>query len=323
MGDGKASFADRVSASIGVASAGDGETTAEQLVHDADIAMYATRRQRSPSIGGLDPRYGDRMEDALSGAADRGELQLQYQPIVSSGDGNVIDFEALVRWASPEHGLISPGVLIPLADRCGLGSEVGAWVLGRAWTDHERWMPEDGTLSMSVNVSADELMSVGFVNTVDSALSGAAFDSSLLTLEISERAFLRDSERALIVLNDLKGIGVTLALDNFGTGVSSLRQVQRYPLDIVKLDRHVIAALHRDAATRAIVTAVAGLAHSLGMTVVADGIEIVEQHHHVTRLGCDACQGFYFARPMLASSLANLIQTHPDTRDIRLPITQP
>jgi EAL domain-containing protein (putative c-di-GMP-specific phosphodiesterase class I) len=263
------------------------------------------------------------MEDALSGAADRGEVQLQYQPIVSSGDGNVIDFEALVRWASPEHGLISPGVLIPLADRCGLGSEVGAWVLGRAWTDHERWMPEDGTLSMSVNVSADELMSVGFVNTVDSALSGAAFDSSLLTLEISERAFLRDSERALIVLNDLKGIGVTLALDNFGTGVSSLRQVQRYPLDIVKLDRHVIAALHRDAATRAIVTAVAGLAHSLGMTVVADGIEIVEQHHHVTRLGCDACQGFYFARPMLASSLANLIQTHPDTRDIRLPITQP
>jgi EAL domain-containing protein (putative c-di-GMP-specific phosphodiesterase class I) len=175
---------------------------------------------------------------------------------------------------------------------------------------------------MSVNVSARELMSAGFANVVAAALNGASSDARLLILEVSERAFLRDSERALIVLNHLKEIGVTLALDNFGTGVSSLSHVQRYPLDGVKLDRQVTAALHRDAATRAVMTAVTGLAHSLGMSVVSEGIETVEQGHHVTGLGCDSCQGFYFARPMPASSIARLIQAHPDKGAIRLPTPQ-
>jgi EAL domain-containing protein (putative c-di-GMP-specific phosphodiesterase class I) len=192
-------------------------------------------------------------------------------------------------------------------------------VLERAWADRQRSDSQAPGLAMSVNVSAHELMSAGFANVVATALSGASSDASLLILEVSERAFLRDSERALIVLNDLKDIGVTLALDNFGTGFSSLSHVQHYPLDAIKVDRQVIAALYRDAATRAVMTAVTGLAHSLGMSVVSEGVETVEQRQHVTRLGCDSCQGFYFARPMAATSLAQLIQADPETGAIRLP----
>jgi len=307
-----------VSASIGVAFGGDGKKSPEQLLDDADIAMYATKRRRSGGRRGLDLQPNG-LEAALSGAADRGELQLEYQPIVAAADGTVTGVEALVRWAHPERGLISPGVLIPLAEQCGLVREIGEWVLRRAWSDRARWDGNGTTLAMSVNVSAHELMSAGFANTVASTVNRSSLHASLLTLEVSEHAFLRDSERALIVLRDLMDIGVTLALDNFGTGLSSLRHIQRYPLSTVKIDRQVIAALYRDASTRAVMTAVTGLAHSLGMSVVSEGVETAEQRRHVTRLGCDSCQGFYFARPMPASSLASLIQAHHDTGAVRLP----
>jgi len=316
-----------VSASIGIAFGGDGRQTPEQLVHDSDVAMYATKRGSVAASEMVYMRHptaqpGEGMEDALYGAADRGELYLDYQPIVAAADGRLIGVEALVRWAHPERGLISPRTLIPLAEHCGLITEVGRWVLGRAWSDRQRYGSQEAGLAMSVNVSAHELMSAGFASVVANVLGGASTDAKLLILELNERALLTDGERALMVLNDLKDIGVTLALDNFGTGLSSLSHVQRYPLDAIKVDRQVIATLYRDAATRAVMTAVTGLAHSLGMSVVSEGVETVGQRRHVTRLGCDSCQGFYFARPMPASSLATLIETDPGAGVIRLPTQQ-
>jgi diguanylate cyclase len=208
----------------------------------------------------------------------------------------------------PDRGLLPPSVLVPLAERCGLIGEVGQWVLRQAWSDQRGWNRDGAQLALSVNVSAHELMSAGFAHRVATALR-----------EISERAFVRDGDRARIVLNDLKEIGVRLALDNFGTGFSSLNHLRRYPIDTISVDRQFVAVLHRDAATRAVMGALIGLAHDLGMTVTSEGVETSEQHRDVTTFGCDSCQGFYFARPMPASTLAHLIRPNGHPTAIHLP----
>jgi EAL domain-containing protein (putative c-di-GMP-specific phosphodiesterase class I) len=159
---------------------------------------------------------------------------------------------------------------------------------------------------MSVNVSVHQLMLAGFAASVAAVLATDHTDPRLLTLEMTESVFIRDAERALVVLHDLKDIGVLLAIDDFGTGYSSLSYLGQFPVDIVKLDRSFVADLERVVASHTIVSAVVQLAHDLGLTVVAEGVETAEQHLAVTRLGCDSCQGFYFARPMSAASLEAL-----------------
>ena len=161
---------------------------------------------------------------------------------------------------------------------------------------------------MAVNVSAHQLMSPGFTATVASILNTADIDPALLTLEITESVFIQDSDRALLVLGDLKALGVILALDDFGTGYSSLNYLRRFPVDIIKIDRAFIADLGRDPASTAIVAAVVALAHALGMTVIAEGVETTAQHHRVAELGCDSCQGNYFATPMPAGAVHDLLE---------------
>jgi EAL domain-containing protein (putative c-di-GMP-specific phosphodiesterase class I) len=173
---------------------------------------------------------------------------------------------------------------------------------------------------MSVNVSARQLMLAGFAASVAAVLATDHTDPRLLTLEMTESVFVRDSDRALVVLNDLKDIGVMLAIDDFGTGYSSLSYLGQFPVDIVKLDRSFVADFERVVASHTVVSAVIQLAHDLNMTVVAEGVETEEQHLEVTRLGCDSCQGFYFARPMGAPNLETLMREHIDGADPRLPL---
>jgi EAL domain-containing protein (putative c-di-GMP-specific phosphodiesterase class I) len=154
-------------------------------------------------------------------------------------------------------------------------------------------------------------MSAGFADTVAAVLDSGSARPGLLTLEVTESVFVRDGERALFVLNDLKDIGVKLALDDFGTGYSSLGYLRRFPVDTVKIDREFVAHLGEDPASHTIVTAVIALAHGLGMTVVSEGVETAAQHRALTALGCDSCQGFYFARPMTASALARSFDVQP------------
>jgi len=308
-----------IGASVGIAFTGSGEGAPEQLIHDADLAMYRTKRQNVAGHQLLDLRELHLAEDqtslklALPGAADRGELALAYQPIVAAADGQLTGVEALLRWTHPGRGSVSPTVLIPLAEQSGLISEIGRWVLDRAWSDCQRWgSGRADDLGVSVNVSAHQLMSAGFVGTVAAVLDAASTDPGLLTLEVTESVFFRDDERALVVLNDLRDMGVKLALDDFGTGYSSLNYLTRFPVDSVKVDRVYTANVGRDPAGSAIMTAVIGLAHGLGMTVVSEGVESADQHHRLTGLGCDSCQGYYFAPPMSPSSLDTLIQDHAD-----------
>jgi diguanylate cyclase (GGDEF)-like protein len=314
-----------IGASIGIALSGRSDD-AEQLLHEADLAMYRTKRRRGDGHHVIDLSELLHAEDqadlerALPGAAGRGELRLAYQPIVAAVDGQLTGVEALLRWKHPRRGVLQPTVLIPLAEQTGEIIDIGRWVLERAWSDRRCWQSDEAKdLGMSVNVSAHQLMSAGFADTVADVLASAADDPRLLTLEVTESVFVRDGERALGVLNDLKDMGVTLALDDFGTGYSSLGYLRRFPVDTVKVDREFVANLEHDSASQIIVTAVIQLAHGLGMTVVSEGVETAEQHRALTDLGCDSCQGFYFARPMSASSLDTLTHLPADGSQRRLP----
>jgi diguanylate cyclase (GGDEF)-like protein len=311
-----------LTASIGIALTSRGAESPEELLHDADLAMYRTKRRRGTGHQPIHPdeldlgQDQDRLERALPGAAARGELHLAYQPIVAAADGRITGVEALLRWRHPGRRLVSPNVLIPLAERSGQIIDIGRWVLEQAWSDSHR----GDQVPVSVNVSAHQLMSPGFADTVAAVLEGGSTHPGLLTLEMTESVFVDDGEQALFVLNDLKDIGVKLALDDFGTGYSSLGYLRRFPVDIVKVDREFVANLGHDPASRTIVTAVIQLAHGLGMTVVAEGVETAAQHHELTALSCDSCQGFYFARPMSASSLDRLVKAATGSAP-RLPVT--
>jgi diguanylate cyclase (GGDEF)-like protein len=306
-----------VTASIGIAFTGRGVDAPEDLLHNADLAMYHTKRDRVGTSHVLDLRklhlagHQVGLARGLSGALARDELHLEYQPIVDALDGRLTGVEALLRWTHPSRGMVSPTVFIPFAEQSGQIIELGRWVLEQAWSDRLGWKGERAAeLGMSVNVSAHQFMSAGFVSTVASVLDRASTDPRLLTLEVTESVFVRDEGRALVVLAELKDIGVRLALDDFGTGYSSLGYLNALPIDTIKIDQTFIAKLSHDSGSQAIVNAIIQLAHSLQMNVVAEGVETAAQHRELSELGSDSCQGFYFARPMPAASLDALIEQH-------------
>ena len=315
-----------ITASIGIAFTGNGNDVPEDLLHDADLAMYRSKHDGARAAGVLDLRelhlagHQAGLASGLRGAAGRGELHIEYQPIVGAVDGRLTGVEALLRWTHPNRGVVSPTVFIPFAEQSGQIVELGRWVLERAWSDHHAWQtPDPSDIGMSVNVSAHQFMSAGFAATVAAVLDSASADPALLTLEVTERVFVRDEKRALVVLAQLKRLGVKLALDDFGTGYSSLGYLNTLPIDTIKLHQSFISKLTDDPGSHTIVTSIIGLAHGLGMTVVCEGIETAEQHQRLMKLGADFCQGFYFARPMPAPMLDALIRQQSAESTPRLP----
>jgi EAL domain-containing protein (putative c-di-GMP-specific phosphodiesterase class I) len=261
---------------------------------------------------------------SLSGSIGRNELHLEYQPIVESSAGHITGVEALLRWTHPLRGSISPTVFIPFAEQSGQIVELGRWVLERACADRERWQRySSADITMWVNVSAHQLMSAGLPQTVASVLTSTSTDPSLLTLEMTEGVFVRDERRALVVLDELKQIGVNLALDDFGTGYSSLSYLNAMPIDALKVDQSFVAKLTDQPRSREILKAIIGLAHGLGMAVVAEGVETPRQRSEMTELGSDLCQGFYFARPMSSGLFDALLRMMSDGAPAGLPAPQP
>jgi diguanylate cyclase (GGDEF)-like protein len=315
-----------VSASIGIAFTGQGTDSPEKLLLDADLAMYRSKRDRIDDGDVLDLRQSNLagshagLARGLSGAIGRKELHLEYQPIVESSNGRIAGVEALLRWTHPSRGLISPTIFIPLAERSGLIAELGRWVIERACADRQRWQRDSSAdITMWVNLSVHQLMSAGLADSLSAALAKTSTDPSLLTLELTEGMFAQDEGRALVVLAELKQIGVKLALDGFGVGYSSLGHLNTMPLDAIKVDRRFVAELADQPSSRAIVSAIIGLAHDLGMTVVAQGVETSQQRHELTRLASDLSQGFYFARPMAAAFVDPLVRIQADGTSVRLP----
>jgi diguanylate cyclase (GGDEF)-like protein len=303
-----------LSASVGIAFSAPEESDPEQLLREADIAMYQAKRRGGGTHQVVDVReqsLAQRMvtlQRDLDGAEERGEFRTEYQPIVRTHDGRILGVEALLRWDHPTHGLIPPTTLIPLAEQSGAITDIGRWVLARACPDRHRWAQGcDVGLGMSVNISAQQLMAPDFVGIVSEVLVATATPPGLLTLEITEAAFVQDPKRALVVLTDLKELGVLLALDDFGTGYSSLSYLKQFPVDILKIDRTFTADLLHDPASHAIVTKIIELAHMLDLAVVSEGVETAAQRAAVSRLGSEFYQGYYFARPMSAESVGHLL----------------
>jgi diguanylate cyclase (GGDEF)-like protein len=315
-----------LSASVGVAFAGWGDQAPEQLLRDADIAMYQAKRKGGDRHQVIDLRE-QRLEQSRAGLLDdlrealrRGELRAEYQPIVATSDGRVTGVEALLRWDHPTRGSVAPDVLIPLAEQAGLIGDIGRWVLEQACTDLHRW-DIDARFGVAVNVSARQLMEPGFAQMVAEVIGATGTKPGRLTLEITESVFIQDAPRALIVLEELKQLGLMLSLDDFGTGYSSLSYLDRFPVDVVKIDRGFVAGLTGNTATRAIVAAIVNLAHALNLRVVAEGVETVEEREQVEALGSEACQGYYFARPMPADTPGALMHQATDTDELRLPVS--
>ncbi|MFZ0664720.1 MAG: EAL domain-containing protein [Acidimicrobiales bacterium] len=303
-----------LSASIGIAFAGQGNDP-EQLLHKADVAMYQVKRKGGGAHQVIDEHEQDRTDSSESlqqdmvHAVERNELRLEYQPIVRTTDGRVVCVEALLRWDHPERGVIAPGVLIPLAEESGEIIEIGRWVLEHACIDLHRWKTKtgDGEFVMAVNISARQLMSSGFLETVDDVLSLTKTDPKSVCLEITETPLVQDADRALTVLSQLKNLGLQLALDDFGTGYSSLSHLMEFPVDAVKIDETIIAKVTNSKAGHAFVSKTIELAHLLDLTVVCEGVETAEQDREISALTSDFSQGFYLSRPMKVEMLDDMM----------------
>ena len=315
-----------MTASVGIAFAGLGEDVPELLLQQADAAMYQAKRKGGGRHAVLDLREQEladlraELEHDLQGATGRGEMRADYQPIVSTDDGRIVGVEALLRWEHPSRGLVPPMTVVPMAEQHGLISEIGRWMLEQACHDRNRWQEDlqHDDLQVSVNVSSHQLMSPTFCGTVESVLSDTHTAPALLTLEVTEGLFVEDIDRAITVLHDLKELGVSFALDNFGTGFLSLSQLRRFPVDFLKIDHAFIGGLGRGKRNSAIVSALVDLGHALDMTIVAEGVETLRQKQEASALGCEFSQGYFFAHPMTADSLDREI--HATTAGPRYPL---
>jgi diguanylate cyclase (GGDEF)-like protein len=318
-----------VRASVGIAYSGPGAEVPGRMLRDADTAMYQAKRNGGGRHQVLDIREQAQAEDQatlsrdLDGVLSRGELTAHYQPIVAATDRRVLGVEALMRWSHPSRGDIPPTLLIPLAEESEVICKIGSWIFRNACEDVNRWNRGKASaqrVEVATNVSPHELLACDYVAMVAAALDDTRTDPRLVTVEITESVLIKDPARVLLVLSDLKEVGVKVALDDFGTGYSSLSYLHEFPVDVVKIDQSFVAGLGNDADSHAIVSAIIELAHALRKTVVAEGMETLRQYRSIAALGCEACQGFYFAKPMPASEIGQLLDLGTSQHSVRLPV---
>lgn len=301
-----------LSVSIGIAFSRGVETSPAALVRDADAAMYRAKERGGAGIEifrpGMRRDAVERLdlESELRHAIERRQLELHWQPIIDLQSRTVVAAEALVRWRHPLQGLLAPDTFIPLAEETGLIAELGVWVMEAACHQSTAWR-ENGVVGSQflacVNISARELEDGSALEQVSAALDAAGYSPERLCLEISERTPPERSPTTLSTLNGLSDLGVRLALDDFGIGQSSLDMLRRLPIHWLKLDRSFVARLYADPRTAAVTSGIASLAHALGATVVAEGIESESQRNRLLELGSDLGQGFAIARPAPAAQM--------------------
>ncbi|WP_293911861.1 EAL domain-containing protein [Deinococcus sp.] len=297
-----------LTASIGVALCPSDHGLAAGALAYADTAMYQAKqagkntwRFYSPALGRLHAPQ-TQLEGLLRGALERGEFSLHFQPLRVLATHQTDSFEALLRWTSPVIGPVSPAEFIPVAEAREMMGGIGRWVLRRALDAARRWQGELPGVGVAVNVSATSFGAPDFVPDVRAALAEFGFEPSLLTLEITESAVLGNVAQARATLTELRTLGVRIALDDFGTGYSSLGQLRALPVDILKIDRVFVQEMQQQGA--AFVRAIVTLGHSLGLAVVAEGIESADVAEALRVLGCDVGQGYCFARPMAYEAAA-------------------
>ncbi len=306
--------------SIGIALGATGYDHPENMLRDADTAMYRAKAQGKACYEVFDKGMHTRavfllqMENDLRRALEREEFRVYYQPIVALENGQLAGFEALVRWQHPERGFINPGDFIPLAEDTGLIVPLGKWILQEACQQICKWQwqsPANRSLFMSVNVSGKQVAQADFVAQIQQVLLETGLDPHHLKLELTESAVMENAERAVSLLKRLKSLGLQLSVDDFGTGYSSLGYLHRFPLDTLKIDRSFISRIDEADENIEIVRTVVTLAENMGMDVVAEGVETLGQLAQLRNLKCQYGQGYLFSRPVDAESAGVWISKRP------------
>ncbi|SCY66166.1 bifunctional diguanylate cyclase/phosphodiesterase [Microvirga guangxiensis] len=300
-----------ISVSIGIALYPANAKDRTELLSNADMALYRAKQEGKGTYRFFEPsmsiqiRERRSIEHDLHSALNSGELSLVYQPQAQVETSVVFGFEALLRWTHPVRGAVPPSVFIPIAEESGLILTIGEWVMRQACREAASW---SRPLNISVNVSALQLGSDGFPHLVQSILDETGLAPNRLEIEITETALVRDPHRALHSLRKLKELGVNIAMDDFGTGYSSLSNLQAFPFDKIKIDRSFVQEIHTKPHAAAIVRAVLGLGRGLGLPVIAEGVETLEELKFLGMEGCVEAQGYLFGRPVPISELASLIR---------------
>jgi diguanylate cyclase (GGDEF)-like protein len=302
--------------SIGIALAPDPAVAPQQMIRDADSAMYRAKERGGSRFELFDEssrrRATDRLEleRALRGAVERSELRVYYQPRVSlNGDPVLVGFEALLRWEHPDRGLISPSEFIAVAEETGLILPIGEYVLHEALRHVESWRASRPGVTISVNLSSRQLADPGLVARLTAAVDASGADAGVLCLEVTEATIEHNPELAARMLKALKQLGIKLAIDDFGSGYSSLASLRELPVDALKIHQSFVSGLGSQTGDAAIVGAVVDLGHALGLSVVAEGVETHVQLAELRDVGCDGAQGFLFGRPVPQDQVPALLES--------------
>ena len=309
-----------VTTSVGISFGGRGGERPGDLLRNADLAMYQAKARGRNRHAVFEPVMGKRalqrleLEGALRRALERKEFRLHYQPKVSLESGEIVAMEALIRWEHPAQGLVFPAQFVPVAEEIDLIAPIGRWVLEEACRQARRWharfsgMPP---LKVCVNLSAKQFQHCALLEDIGAALRETGLDPSALDLEITESVVMEDAPATIATLRDLKGLGVNLAIDDFGMGYSSLSYLKRFPVDFLKVDRSLIQGIGEGPKDEAILSALVTLAHSMGTRTIAEGVETKEQLARLREAGYDFGQGYYFARPLPSQAAGALLAEHP------------
>ncbi len=305
-----------VTASTGIAWSGTGYLKPEDMLRDADTAVYRAKRLGRGRHEVFDAATHARalqqieLETDLRFAMERGELRLHYQPIVRLQDGLLCGFEALVRWQHPRRGLLAPAEFIPLAEENGLVVPIGRWVLREACQQMAEWrrrFPDLDMLAAAINLSGQQFAQEGLLHEIETALEETGLPPSALKIEITESQIVASPDATAKILEQIRAMGVQVSIDDFGTGYSSLSYLHRLPVRCVKIDRSFVTGLPTDQSSDGIVRAILALARTLGLQVVAEGVETTAQRDHLRSLGCDFAQGFLYSRPVPPARATELL----------------
>ena len=299
--------------SIGIVSNCSTYRNPEKLLADADTAMYQAKSsgrnqyQIFTSVMHQVACHNLQIETDLRRAIQQQEFVLYYQPIIELATGTIVGAEALIRWHHPNRGLISPAQFIPIAEETGFILHLGDWVLKEACRQLRSWQLlhlADSSFSVSVNISAYQFAQPNFIHQIDGILAETQLSPECLKLEITETALMRQTASAINVIYNLRERCIQLSIDDFGTGYSSLSYLHSFPVDTLKIDRSFIQRLHESSSTLGLVTAIVQIAKTLGMDLIAEGIETDEQLAQLKQLGCQFGQGYLFSHPLSSDAMA-------------------
>ena len=304
-----------VTASIGISTFPGDAKDASHLLKNADIAMYRAKEQGKNNF----QYYSEQMnmhslerlalESSLRHALERNELRLYYQPIIDTSSQRIVGVEALIRWQHPDLGMVGPLQFIPIAEETGLIGEIGHWVLETACIQGTEWLAMGYPLNISVNLSPRQLNERDLVVEFKNTFIKTGYPATSLTLEITEGLMLSNPDETVVILQELKDLGVRIAIDDFGTGYSSLAYLRRFPIDTLKIDRSFLQEIPGDADSAALTAAVIALGHSLHLNVVAEGVETDEQRNFLIDHHCQNLQGYWFSRPKPGAEITTLLAT--------------